>query len=684
MHIAVDSASGKALIEFATAEQARKAWSSPRLGVWLIGLKAPQLKGKVRDDQIKVFWYRVDGVGAGEGVGEIEEGEIEGEEAEAEIVDRDNDVVVVNPPPPPKETKKQRKKRLAMEREAKMMIVKSQPAMPFIDTGLTMVVERPTQRPRSPLPSQSELGSHWRPMETKGKETEPFAPSTSNPNARSKAFPITRMEKINVGVDDEDVDMELATPLTSTGFGTSMFVSHSPISLLQEGKHGLPPAQTKARVEKKHRVSSYTDAGRDPSAFMKPSFARPPHLPPKPQLSLPKPAATSVQIPIARPPLSPTQPRPVKPSTVSDLDMRPPPPPPTNTLPPRPATVVVPAVALPVVRRSSSPAMPLHHPAEPFIPAVALPAPIAKPPPLPPATTLPTPTPTPTPPIVVDVDTDVSAPSPVLSPAPIALLNMINDNASDLTSVQVPGLVISTPSHTPPPSEPRAMKNAPKGPSFTKRSLIARHKELEERIRRGKRELEEKMGTRTGDVEVEDTATQAEEGELGEFAEEEGKPQVEDTLRRLVVASQKSRPRTPTPANPLLQSSPPAVRSTIVASASTSALNVDMQTPSSTATLVSDSPLLTAAPPNTTSGSFSLDDLAISFITETISTLKPPAAAPPPRPSSSNNIRSELAVRQRRLELHITESKVLMAQLAGAKSKPEKDRILSVMREKSR
>ncbi|KAJ7126348.1 hypothetical protein C8R44DRAFT_592134, partial [Mycena epipterygia] len=89
---------------------------------------------------------------------------------------------------------------------------------------------------------------------------------------------------------------------------------------------------------------------------------------------------------------------------------------------------------------------------------------------------------------------------------------------------------------------------------------------------------------------------------------------------------------------------------------------------------------------------FSLDDLAVSFITETIQTLVPGASAPlpppPPKaasaPTSNASLKQTLAAKQKRLEQHIAESKTLMAQLTGARSKQEKERILGVMRERSR
>lgn len=105
LSIVVDPPSAKALVEFPSAKLARKAWESPRLGTEYGGLKSHQLKGKPRTDQIRVWWYRVDGVGAGAGVGEIEEGEI------------DDDTLDRKGQP---ESKKARKARLARERLEKV------------------------------------------------------------------------------------------------------------------------------------------------------------------------------------------------------------------------------------------------------------------------------------------------------------------------------------------------------------------------------------------------------------------------------------------------------------------------------------------------------------------------------------------------------------------------------------
>jgi len=76
----------------------------------------------------------------------------------------------------------------------------------------------------------------------------------------------------------------------------------------------------------------------------------------------------------------------------------------------------------------------------------------------------------------------------------------------------------------------------------------------------------------------------------------------------------------------------------------------------------------------------SLDQLAISFITESIETAK----QQPMSKVAPSNSREKLALKQQRLELYITESKMLMAKLGEASNKEEREAILSAMRECSR
>ncbi|KAJ7445191.1 hypothetical protein B0H11DRAFT_433362 [Mycena galericulata] len=181
---------------------------------------------------------------------------------------------------------------------------------------------------------------------------------------------------------------------------------------------------------------------------------------------------------------------------------------------------------------------------------------------------------------------------------------------------------------------------------------------------------------------------------------------MEDNLRKLVLRSQKSKNK---PVAPM-----------------TTAESVGSSSPGAGAGAGAGAPPSTQPPPamQTTAPTteFSLDDLAVSFITETIQTLVPNGAAPlPPPPPKTvaaaasktfastttttststakttttttatstpsappQTAKEALAARQKRLEAQIKESKELMAQLAGARNRGEKERILGLMRERER
>lgn len=82
-----------------------------------------------------------------------------------------------------------------------------------------------------------------------------------------------------------------------------------------------------------------------------------------------------------------------------------------------------------------------------------------------------------------------------------------------------------------------------------------------------------------------------------------------------------------------------------------------------------------------------LEDLAISFITDAIRSVSPDhlldtkSAAPSQVPPKTV---SALETKQKRLERHILESKALMTQLGEARTKTDRDRILALLREKNR
>ena len=115
-----------------------------------------------------------------------------------------------------------------------------------------------------------------------------------------------------------------------------------------------------------------------------------------------------------------------------------------------------------------------------------------------------------------------------------------------------------------------------------------------------------------------------------------------------------------------------------------------------------------------TPSAINFDDLAVSFITETLQTVRssppsdPPSAAtslsshsapstapttpqplpatPSVAPSRSNQATEKLllAARQKRLEQHLAETKMLMTKLGAARTKAEKEHILGTLRERQR
>jgi hypothetical protein len=76
----------------------------------------------------------------------------------------------------------------------------------------------------------------------------------------------------------------------------------------------------------------------------------------------------------------------------------------------------------------------------------------------------------------------------------------------------------------------------------------------------------------------------------------------------------------------------------------------------------------------------SLEDLAVSFISETIEGIKPAVL----KTTARVGARHELLQKQLKLEQYISQSKELIARLSRAQSKEEKDNIMSAMREWSR
>ena len=580
VHMFIDGPGGKALIEFATAELARKAWASPKLA----STHAHQVKGKPREDLIKVWWYRVDGVGAGSGVGEIEEGEIEGDAIEKEVDQ-----------PFKKETKKEKKARLAKEREEKrvkreleLKLIKQRHAslrveLPTGSTSSSFVPENSYQRGLTPV-SLSPLGPF------------PEYPSYRAPTPISPPWSPTQYLPIASDPGNRSL-MEWGRPSPSNNWAEDL----DPSTWNLPGQAGdLDDYECNMDVD-------------------------------VPQLPLPHPAVQTLPL--------------------------------HSSLPPRPASTIV-----------------VPHP------RVAVP-----PPALPPPTkVLPSSRP------IYEVP-----PPPLVAPSP-------PPSSTNLTSG--PSSSSSTPSPTT-PSEPRAMKNAPTEPSYTKRALMARQKELEEKIAKSKQELAETRAA-TGSTTKPATpvsSLQSADGpapvkpsmDLGE------KQAMEDKLRKLVLQSQRAKGKTDAAVlsadnsnvsafTTAATSDIPLTSPSISASSSLSLSSSSSSVPSPV--VPSDQLPLTTV--SLSAHNISLEDLAVSFITQTIETIKSKSTPAPtqtptaisshisnkPTAKSNNNINTkmELAAKQRRLEQHITESKKLMTKLAQAKTKEEKDTILKAMREMTR
>ncbi|KAG1877021.1 hypothetical protein C8R48DRAFT_590883, partial [Suillus tomentosus] len=76
----------------------------------------------------------------------------------------------------------------------------------------------------------------------------------------------------------------------------------------------------------------------------------------------------------------------------------------------------------------------------------------------------------------------------------------------------------------------------------------------------------------------------------------------------------------------------------------------------------------------------SLEELAVTFISETIESIKPT----PLKPAVPLNTRQEMFQKQQKLEQYITRSKELIAALSQAQSKEEKEHIMCNVRDWSR
>lgn len=192
-----------------------------------------------------------------------------------------------------------------------------------------------------------------------------------------------------------------------------------------------------------------------------------------------------------------------------------------------------------------------------------------------------------------------------------------------------------------------------------KDQLLARQKESEESIANAKAEIHNSKA-RISSVSPlpKPSATTASESSL-----ELGK---EASLRRMVLLSK--RKRRPEP-QPDVVSDPNALLEPVTQG------NFGPSSAIATSTNFSTVVNLTAA-----ATPAALRDLADSFINDAIHSIRPP----PPKRFKKMPEKSDLAARQRELEIHIEETKKLMARLQTAKTRQEKDVILISLRERNR
>jgi hypothetical protein len=556
VHLSIDGQGGKALIEFATRELAHKAWGSPKLGSAYAGLKSHQLKGKPREDLIKVWWYRVDGVGAGSGVGEIEEGEIEGDAAAKEL-----DI------PPKKETKKERKARLAKEREQKR-----------IKRELELRTQQETQV--GVLPAQGDP----RPV-----MPTPFFNPHQAPTMNA-GLPTT----VNHGI----------VPI-----GSPPFVSQLP------SLPNRPPFYRawNPSLQPTNGFGVYSDKASYGSSLL-------PNVNGCDTESIASSRGGSI---------SPTRAEYQAASNLGNEDME---------IDDGDMEIASPLIDVSSVASGSSSSLPpsVHHQ-----PRSSLPAP-------PPSQS------------AIKANQKIWKPTPVL-PRNVSAMPAQSQSLSSTNS----STASSTPSQA--PSEPRAMKNPPTEPSYVKR-LQSRQRELESKL-----ELERTLANKdSGETSVTPMSRKA-SPVTEQVSSPASKQAMEDSLRALVLQSQRARTKTAVPnlpTNKQLPAVPP-----------TEPQSQQIVVPSP----LSDSRHSPFPSFSVASHSFSLDDLAVSFITQTIQTLKPQtqdSALPPPPPRV--DVKTELAAKQKRLEQQIAESKELMAQFAEARTKQERGTIMALLKEKSR
>lgn len=261
--------------------------------------------------------------------------------------------------------------------------------------------------------------------------------------------------------------------------------------------------------------------------------------------------------------------------------------------------------------------------------------------------------------------TDSSLPPPPL---------LVHDSSVSSSSESNPSPPPLPPSAEPPPSK---VHNA-------KVSLSAKQKDLEARLARGRLELAARDNTsRTGlGSPVLSTTTNKIQTRSAAVAPDSivtsSSPSTStEKLRQLVQASKKTKLVT-TGVSHKAAHNAPLSSSSVKESSSLRDSAVSPNIASATLATSTQSP----------ANDVNLDDLATSFIVETIQAVVPLHPSLPPKPismppPSKSSEKVELAAKQAALEKHIAETKLLMGKLQTAKTKAEKENIMMELRASS-
>lgn len=593
----LDVRSGKALIEFATAEVARTAWESERLSG----------EGK---EHIRVWWYRVPGIGADAGVGELEEGEIEDGELSKQAGGKKKNKSTAQQPQWVAEQQPQQWPvipPMAIRVDTQWASTSRSASSSTMTSSVGPSPVEVQQSPRPPLHIPTSLPP--KPVFTAGQTavktpTPPLPPPVAVQNLSTvpkvSQHAAESSENVTFSPNDTSVASQSRSAFAASTLQptAAVFVPRNQIVSSAPSSTVIPTTQSP------HTITPPTDIRYTANLLQPSDFAG---------------TATGSQSPDAQSIVRDDDEDDVM-SISSSREGSPSPP-------------TAPSVASAIQRQSLSSAASVGEPR------------VSHSPPSDSASTS----------ELSNIASNGSAPS------------VISSEVSRIMVDSVPSIVRNP---TTPPSEPRATRNAPNMPSFAKR------KELEERLAKRREEMSARSsvsttssGTGTPVSEIEamlqdpslssvPTPTPTNASSPVELSA----AMKEDDLRRLVLNSRKARLASTASNTPGTESPPPYVASVTVREVKASQTEMN------------------------------LNDLAVSFITESIQAVTLPSPVNIPymmdKPSKlMSPIFSEkilLAEKQKILERNIADQKELVGQYVAARTKADRDRLKAAMAERTR